>query len=125
MNWLADESVDAAVVARLRAEGHDVCYVAELEPGLTDEDVLRRAVDSGSLLLSEDKDFGELVFRLGRAHQGVVLIRIFGVASSQKAAAVAHALRSHGPKMRAAFTVISAGMVRIRSRAPPAAPPHA
>jgi hypothetical protein len=43
MNLLADESLDRQIVERLRLDGHEVLYVAELEPGLTDEQVLARA----------------------------------------------------------------------------------
>jgi hypothetical protein len=45
MNFLADEGVDARIVERLRQEGHDVDYVAELVPGMTDDEVLDRALD--------------------------------------------------------------------------------
>jgi hypothetical protein len=60
----ADESVDKQIVSRLRAQGHDVVYVAELDPGIDDETVLRSSHDSNALLVTADKDFGELVFRL-------------------------------------------------------------
>ena len=73
MNLFADESVDRLVVERLRQEGHIVDYVAELAPGIADEEVLQRASALGAPLLTADKDFGELVFRLGRAHAGVIL----------------------------------------------------
>jgi len=63
MNPLADESVDQSIVAGLRQEGHDVVYVAELSPSISDDEVLREANDRGALLLTADKDFGELVVR--------------------------------------------------------------
>ena len=67
MRWLADECVDAALVRRLRTAGHDVIYAAEVASGATDAQILRRANDEDRLLLTEDKDFGELVFRLHRS----------------------------------------------------------
>jgi predicted nuclease of predicted toxin-antitoxin system len=63
VNLVCDEGVDRQVVDRLRRDGHDVAYVAELNPGITDEDVLAIAEDRRALLLVSDKDFGELVFR--------------------------------------------------------------
>lgn len=48
---------------RLRHDGHDVLYVAKLSPSITDEEVLQQANDRGALLVTADKDFGELVFR--------------------------------------------------------------
>jgi predicted nuclease of predicted toxin-antitoxin system len=111
---LADEGVDAAIVARLRSDGHDVTYVAELAPGITDDGVLALANSEERLLLTVDKDFGELVFRLRRANPGVLLIRLAGLVSSQKADAVSEALREHGQEMAGAFTVVSVRLVRIR-----------
>ncbi len=61
MNFLADENVDSPVVQRLRDDGHEVLYVAEMDPGVSDEEVLAAANDKNALLLKADKDFGELV----------------------------------------------------------------
>jgi hypothetical protein len=74
---LADEGVDAAIVTRLRSDGHDVVYVAELSPGITDEAVLELANANERILVTTDKDFGELVFRLrpSRALAGATLDR--------------------------------------------------
>lgn len=66
MILLADESVDRPIVERLRGDGHDTVYVAELSPSITDEQVLQKANSRNALLMTEDKDFGELVYRLGR-----------------------------------------------------------
>ncbi|MDZ4064508.1 MAG: DUF5615 family PIN-like protein, partial [Coriobacteriia bacterium] len=63
---LADEGVEARIVERLRVDGYHVEYIAELAPGITDDEVLDRANEGERLLITLDKDFGELVFRLGR-----------------------------------------------------------
>jgi predicted nuclease of predicted toxin-antitoxin system len=76
VRWLVDECVDAALVQRLRGGGHDVLYVAEIASGTTDAQVLRRASDENRLLLTEDKDFGELAFRLRMPVPGLVLLRV-------------------------------------------------
>lgn len=62
MKILADESVDNEIVLRLRNDGHDVGYVAEMSPGIMDEEVLVLARDENTLLLTADKDFGKLIF---------------------------------------------------------------
>jgi predicted nuclease of predicted toxin-antitoxin system len=64
MKIVADEGVDRQVVEALRGENHDVTYIAELAPGISDEEVLQLANERDALLLTTDKDFGELVFRL-------------------------------------------------------------
>jgi len=76
MRWLADECVDAGVVDRLCDAGHDVLYVAEMAAGESDVRILERAQTDDRLLLTEDKDFGDLVFRSGQAIPGLVLLRL-------------------------------------------------
>lgn len=116
MKLLADEGVDALTVARLRADGHDVTYVAELAPGITDDAVLDLANADARVLLTTDKDFGELVFRLRRLPLGVLLIRLPGVGSEARAEAVAQAVAAHAEQMVGAFAVVSPGVVRIRAQ---------
>ena len=114
MNLLADESVDGRTVERLRQEGHDVAYIAELEPGISDDVVLDRANERNALLVTADKDFGELVFRQGLVNSGVVLLRLAGLSLETKAEIVADVLRAREAELLQAFSVISPGMVRIR-----------
>lgn len=116
MNLLADEGVDAPIVARLRQDGHKVIYVAELEPGITDDLVLDRANERGALLLTADKDFGELTFRLRRVHGGVVLLRLAGLSLDAKVEMVAAAFATHGAEFINAFSVITPGAIRVRPR---------
>jgi predicted nuclease of predicted toxin-antitoxin system len=118
MKLLADESVERFIVERLRADGHTVVYVAEQSPSLNDDEVLDLANEQQSLLLTADKDFGELVFRLERVHAGVVLLRWLGISGKNKAELISEALRSHEAELVHAFTVISAGAVRIRKNKP-------
>src|SRR4051794_10756776 len=114
MNLLVDESVDRLIVDRLRADGHDLVYVAELAAGISDDEVLRQANDRQAVLITADKDFGELVFRQGRIHAGVVLVRLGGLPNATKATVVSEVLRDRATEIEAAFTIISPGLVRIR-----------
>ena len=90
--------------------------IAEMEPGIPDDWVLDRANAEGALLLTADKDFGEMVYRHHRISGGVVLIRLAGLSPMHKADIVASVIREHGPELSDAFTVISPGNVRIRRR---------
>ncbi len=76
MRFLADECVDAPLVAHLRAAGHDVHYMAEEGRGMADHEVMAAAREQGRILPTEDKDFGELAVRHGLVVPGVVLLRI-------------------------------------------------
>ena len=116
MKLVADEGVDALIVARLREDGHEVDYIAEMEPGISDDQVLSHANQRQALLITADKDFGELVFLQGKLNAGILLLRLAGVPSIQKAKIVSDALAAHGNEMRAAFSVITNKMLRIRPK---------
>jgi antitoxin FitA len=75
MNFLADESCAGPVVRTLREAGHDVAVIAEVARGATDEQVLERALNEKRVLITEDRDFGELVYARGRSSAGVILVR--------------------------------------------------
>ena len=66
MKFLADENIDKPIVERLRGDGHSLFYIVEMQPGISDDEVLRLANQQEAVLLTADKDFGELVFRQGR-----------------------------------------------------------
>jgi predicted nuclease of predicted toxin-antitoxin system len=115
MKILADESVDAQIVERLRQDGHEVDYVAESTPGVTDIEVLNRANELSALLVTADKDFGELVFQQLRAiSTGIVLLRLSGISAERKAQTVSEAFEHHGEALAQNFTVVTAGRVRIQ-----------
>jgi predicted nuclease of predicted toxin-antitoxin system len=114
MNLLADENVDRGIVLRLRDNGHFVDWIAEVSPSVTDEDVLRRAAESGAVLFTEDKDFGELVYRRGLGHAGVVLVRLDGLDNGTKAEILSKALSDYGADLPGAFAVVLPDSVRLR-----------
>ena len=116
MNFLAAESVDRQIVERLRREGHSVWYVADTDPGVSNGDVFNMANQNNAVLLTADKDFGELVFHQRLINQGVVLIRLAGLSSTHKARIVASAIRDHLSELQQAFGVITPGALRIRRR---------
>jgi predicted nuclease of predicted toxin-antitoxin system len=76
LTFLADEGVERQIVERLRVDGREVAYVAEMSPGIMDDVVLMRSQTSASVLITADKDFGELVFRQGQSSTSVLLIRL-------------------------------------------------
>ncbi|HVF59333.1 MAG TPA: DUF5615 family PIN-like protein [Thermoanaerobaculia bacterium] len=117
MNLVADESVDRPIVERLRHDGHDVVYIAELAPSIADQEVLRQADGRGALLVTADKDFGELIFRRRLVHSGVVLIRLAGLSNAAKAEIVAAVCRERAAELHEAFSVISPAQLRIHRTA--------
>lgn len=114
MRWLVDECVSAALVVALRDAGHDVAYVAEDAPSTNDSDLLEVALRDKRLLLTDDKDFGELVF--GATVQrsfGVVLMRIPDQDAHLAWPRLSEAIERFGDALFGAFTVV--GKTRFRT----------
>jgi predicted nuclease of predicted toxin-antitoxin system len=114
MKLLADEDVDGAMVAWLRDQGHDVFYAAESAREVPDEELLRRAHREARVLITGDRDFGELVYRQRMVSAGVVLMRLR--AQNQYERVKLLQLRWPAVQARVAghFTVIANHKVRVR-----------
>lgn len=114
MRFLCDENVDQQIVDELRRTGHEVTYIAEVEPSIDDDWILDTANRQGATLVTNDHDFGELVFRQGRISGGVLLVRLGRFTPEKRAQIVAQAVHDHGGEMFGVFTVISPGLIRYR-----------
>lgn len=115
MNLLADENVDRQIVESLRRDGHDVLYIAEVEPSVSDAVVFDRANEKSALLVTGDKDFGEIVFRDNRLSSGgVVLLRLAGLSAERKAEVVSDAFQKYEAEFLNHFSVVTPGKIRIR-----------
>jgi predicted nuclease of predicted toxin-antitoxin system len=114
MRFVVDESTGVAVVDYLRSLGHDVLAVAEAMPQANDSDILDQAASEERTLITNDKDFGELVYRSGRAHRGVILLRLHDESSSNRVRMVKVILESHADRLVDHFIVATEGGVRIR-----------
>jgi predicted nuclease of predicted toxin-antitoxin system len=114
VRWLADECIDASLVAALRRAGHGVVYIAESGAGTTDAEIIQLAHDERRLLLTEDRDFGELAFRWGRASSGIVLLRVEQTNHDRKWERLSAAIERFGDGMLGRFTFVEEA--RFRSR---------
>jgi predicted nuclease of predicted toxin-antitoxin system len=113
MRFLADESCDFTVVHALRANDHDVLAVYEVTPRAEDSDVIRVAVREKRILLTEDKDFGRLVYSHGQKTLGVIFLRFPTSARKQIAKDVVKLVKQQGEKLVGCFTTIQPGRIRI------------
>jgi len=109
-----DESTGIAVVEYLRSAGHDVLAVAETMPQANDPEILARAVSEGRILVTNDKDFGDLVFRSGQAHHGVVLLRLHDESAGNRVRVVKAVLEEHAHRLAGHFAVATEAGVRFR-----------
>ena len=117
MRFLADESCDFAVVRALRSEGHDVLAVSEMQQRSIDRELMELARADNRILLTEDKDFGWLVFVAHMKSPGVVLIRFPATARRQLDSAVRHLMEDYSMDLEGSFVVLQPGSVRISPRA--------
>jgi predicted nuclease of predicted toxin-antitoxin system len=113
LRLLANENFPGDAVAELRLRAHDVAWIRLDSPGVDDDAVLSRAVTEGRLLVTFDKDFGELVFRRGReASVGVVLFRIALPTPSSVVRRIVQALESRDD-WSAMFSVVEDARIRM------------
>jgi predicted nuclease of predicted toxin-antitoxin system len=113
MRFLADESCDFAVVRALRTAGYDVLAIAEFAPQTSDPQVIDLAVEEGRVLLTEDKDFGQLVYAGSHASNGVVLIRFPTQDRGELPTRAIQAIRDLGDRLIGAFVVLEPSRIRI------------
>ena len=99
----ADECVAGSTVAQLRSDGLDVVWAADVCPTADDEQVLAEAYRDGRVLITADKDFGELVFRQSRPAIGVVNLALGDLAAATRARIVSTRLSELGDRIVGAF----------------------
>jgi len=114
VKFLADECCDASLVEHLREDGHDVLYAVESMRGATDPELLHRSFAEERILLTEDKDFGELVYRLRKPAHGVLLLRFSTTARALKMRRLRSLLANQGARLAGSFVTLEPGMTRIR-----------
>lgn len=114
MKFVADECCDEPIVEGLRSDGHDVTYIREIAQGSDDETVLALAAGQERILLTEDKDFGELVVRLGLPAYGILLLRLSPVDSTAKLERIRNVLEAHGDRLAGSFVVVDEAKARFR-----------
>ena len=83
--FLVDEGCEAIIVRTLRNSGYDVAYIAELSPGISDDAVLQRGLQERRIVITEDRDFSELIFLDSKETYGIIFVRIPDVERLKKA----------------------------------------
>lgn len=106
MNILADENISPIIVECLRQAGHSVRFVAEIAKGIDDIDVLAFAYEQEEIVLTDDKDFGDLVIFQGRPSRGVILVRLEGVPYIERAEIIVNYISENQDILPGGFSVI-------------------
>ncbi len=119
MRFLADENVPRPIVVWLRSQGQDVLYAAETRVQTPDADLLSEAEAQNLVIITEDKDFGELVFRDHLNSHGVILLRMGGFPVSFRLARLQTVWTTVENHLPGRFVVVTENKVRVRDLAPP------
>lgn len=114
MRLLFDECVDVGLASTLRSVGHDVALVQEIEPSADDDRVMELAREQDRLLITADKDFGDLGLRQRRPVPGLLLLRIPPEQRHLIGPRVAMVLDTLGDRLMGHHTVVQATKVRTR-----------
>jgi len=113
MRFLADESCDFRVVRALRAAGHDVTAVIEVAAGAADDAVFQMAEREQIIFVTEDRDFGQLVYAGARPACSVILLRFPSTARAALPAIVVDVITKYAEKLLGRFVVIEPGRIRF------------
>jgi predicted nuclease of predicted toxin-antitoxin system len=116
MRFLLDENVDLPLADHLNTQGHDATAVArDYERSIEDHEVLEIARTEGRILITNDKDFGELIYRQQLEHTGVILFRLRDEDIPTKIARLEAVLTHHAEALAdGAFIVVTDTRIRVR-----------
>jgi len=113
MKFLVDESCDFIVVRALREEGYDVLAVCELAPSIADTDVMFLANKGKRVLITEDKDFGQIFYSFKIKDHTVILIRYPNNVRKQLPIDVINLVKLYSKKIVGCFVVVQPGRIRF------------
>ena len=115
MKFLVDIGVGKKVETWLKDNRFDVVSVRDINPKAKDADILTIAAKQERIVITMDKDFGELIFNSGMTHAGVLILRMEDATGDQKADAIQSILSKFSGKIEGMFCVYQDGRLRVRS----------
>ncbi len=116
MRLLVDECTGPAVAQWLRLQNHDVILVYDEIRGADDKEVIKKASQQNRILITNDKDFDELVFREKKQHKGVILLRLEDERAANKIAVLKQLLEKYESSLPGHFIVVTETTVRITGK---------
>lgn len=114
MKLLLNENLGRSAAEALRRQGHDVIWIGDDFSGTQDQAVLAKAKSEGRILVTKDKDFGELAFKSGEAHDGIILLRLEDEAPANAVRVIEGILARIANRKPPFFIVASDSEFRIR-----------
>ena len=114
LKFLVDVGVSRKVEEWLMTNDFDVKAVRDIDPCMSDEKVLLKAVAERRVVMTMDKDFGELVYNSGKSHAGVLLLRLESAKSAEKLKVVKKIINNYSQLLSNRFCVYQNGRIRVR-----------
>ncbi len=112
MKFIADENVSKSIVNTLRNYGYDLLWIREYCRGMADEEIVCLSSSQNRIIMTFDKDFGELIYRRRMETPGVILVRIPDDRIGKEK--ILEFLRKHGDELKGYFVVLTEGRIRRR-----------
>ncbi|MBF9219616.1 DUF5615 family PIN-like protein [Hymenobacter ruricola] len=113
MRFVVDAGVGTSVEKLLRKLGHETTAVRDLDPHLPDVEVLALAARQTAIVVTMDKDFGDLIFKELRPHHGILLLRLDEATGPERATVVRLILEQHAAELPGRFAVFQHERLRI------------
>lgn len=113
MRFIIDECVGTTMVQWLKSQNHTAFSVFDDWRGATDDDILKKCFQEKYILITSDKDFGEMVFRNQKVHSGIILIRCQPNNFKKRIEVLEKSLQNHQDKLANNFVVVTNNNVRI------------
>ncbi|PIU36983.1 hypothetical protein CO005_02095 [Candidatus Roizmanbacteria bacterium CG_4_8_14_3_um_filter_34_9] len=114
MKFLIDESIEYRIVGFLRSLDYNTLSVAESFSSLDDKIILSIAYKESRIIITNDKDFGELIYKLQLPHKGIILIRLFEENYQSKEDKLKLILKKFKSKLQNTFTIVSKNKIRFK-----------
>ena len=114
IRFIVDMGVSRKVEEWLLTNDYDIKAIRDIDPRMKDRDILKLAVTEKRMVITMDKDFGELVFNSGLDHSGVLLLRLEDAKSVEKVNTIQEILLKYENKLKNNFCVYQHGKLRIK-----------
>ncbi len=116
IKFLFDVGVSGNAELFFREKGFDILSVRGINPALPDSDILNIALEENRLIITMDKDLGELVFSSGKNHSGILLLRMEDAGWKEKIKVLSEIFDNHGEELTGNFSVYQNGKLRIKTK---------
>lgn len=113
MRFLVDECTGPQVAAWLQSQGHEIFSVFDEARGIEDDEVIKKACDENWILITNDKDFGEKVYRERRPHRGLIFLRLEDERAANKIEVLQRLLGGYADRLADRFVVVTDTRVRF------------